>query len=55
MKMGSNYVEDSRLAAETMAPGTRYDNFTKSFIWRPPNPEEDCVQNSQEQVLAALN
>ena len=38
-----------------MAPGTRYNNAWKTFEWRKPEKHEDCVENSQAQVLNALN
>ena len=55
IKLGKVYVDDSRLLAETMPIGTRYDRKTKSFIWTSPEECEDTVRNSQTQALAALN
>ena len=53
--MDGNYVDDTRFAAETLAPGTRFSKEKGCFTWEKPKSDEDCVQNSQTQVLSALN
>ena len=53
--MLGNYVDDSRAIGDTMAPGTRFSREKKMFTWEELKSGEDCVRNSQDELLAALN
>ena len=55
MNVSGNYVDDGRVAAECMAPRTKFSAQKNGFILEEPEEEEDCVRNLQSQVLNALN